>query len=83
MCRRGLYWVAILVATLAYGAVHIPQTGQFVELTPLVVAYVLLINAAGGIAFGWVYWRHPLVAAVFAHVIAGVITKVVEPAIMH
>lgn len=79
---RGLVWSANVIAALAYGALHLPQVGTFMELTPVVVAYVLLINAVGGIAYGWLYWRHSLVAAMLAHFIADVVMKVVRPAII-
>lgn len=43
------------------------------ELTVDVLALIIGGNILPGIAFGWLYWRHSLEAAMLAHVFAHVV----------
>ena len=43
------------------------------ELTTEVVGWIVVGNAIGGIAFGWLYWRHSNEAAMVAHAMAHVV----------
>lgn len=76
--RRGMgpsstvMWAAIVVSALLFGAGHLPALAQQVALTPLLVARTILLNAILGVAFGWLYWRRSLEAAMAAHVAAHV-----------
>ena len=68
-----LVWTSILAAALAFGLLHLPATAVLIELTPLVVARSLLLNAALAIAFGWLAWRRGLEAAIASHLVADVL----------
>jgi hypothetical protein len=68
-----LVWTSILGAALAFGLLHLPATAVLIELTPLVVARALLLNAGLAIAFGWLAWRRGLEAAVASHIVADVL----------
>jgi membrane protease YdiL (CAAX protease family) len=46
-------------------------------ITPLVVAAALMLNGIAGIAFGFLYRRHGLEAAMIAHFIADFVIYVV------
>jgi len=75
-------WTAILLATLLFGALHLPQAAAIGgELTAVLVALVLLGNGLAGVAFGWLYWKRGFVAAVVAHFSADIVLHVVAPAI--
>ena len=75
-------WAAMALATLLFGAVHLPQAASLAGGLPAsVVAFVLLGNGIGGMVFGWLYWRRGLVAAVTAHFVVDVVLYVVAPAI--
>ena len=68
-----LVWTSILAAALAFGLLHLPATAVLIELTPLVVARALLLNAALAAGFGWLAWRRGLEAAIASHIVADVL----------
>jgi len=74
-------WTAILVTSVAFGVSHLPTTAAVFELTPGIVGRALLLNGVAGVAFGWLYWRHGLVAAVVAHLGADVVLNLVLPVV--
>jgi membrane protease YdiL (CAAX protease family) len=41
--------------------------GVLVALSPVIVARTVLLNAIAGVAFGWLFWRRSLEAAMVAH----------------
>ena len=78
----GVVWTAILLATLLFGALHLPQAAVLAEgLTGAVVAVVLLLNGLAGVVFGWLYWRRGLVAAMVAHFATDIVLHVIAPAV--
>lgn len=62
-----LVWVAITLAAVLFGIGHLPAMASMVELTPLIVFRTILLNALGGMIFGWLYWRRSLEVAMVAH----------------
>lgn len=60
-------WVAILVSAVLFGVGHLPALAQTTTLTPLLIGRTVLLNAIGGVVFGWLYWRHSLEAAMVSH----------------
>ncbi|TMD57371.1 MAG: CPBP family intramembrane metalloprotease [Chloroflexi bacterium] len=77
----ALYWFAIVVAALLFGAGHLPATGLLMPLTPLVVIRALVLNGVAGIAFGVLYWRYGLEAAMLGHFAGDLGLHVVAPAL--
>jgi hypothetical protein len=75
----AVVWVGNVVAALFFGALHLPQAASLIGLTGPFVVYVLLLNGVGGVAFGWLYWRHGLFAAMLAHFSTDVVLKVILP----
>mgnify|MGYP006291800181 CR=1 FL=1 len=71
--RRGetpgprVMWAAIAISAVLFGVGHLPALAGAVGLTPALVARTVLLNAIAGTAFGWLYWRHSLEAAMVAH----------------
>lgn len=64
-------WPAIVGAALLFGLGHLPLLALLVpDPAPWMVAAVVLANAAPGLAFGWLFWRHGLEAAILAHALA-------------
>jgi membrane protease YdiL (CAAX protease family) len=45
-------------------------------LTPALIARALILNGIPGIAFGWLYWRRGLEAAMVAHFSADLVLHV-------
>jgi hypothetical protein len=59
--------LAILFAALAFALAHLPALAAVMELTPAWVARTLALNLLAGLAYGWLFWRHHLEAAMAAH----------------
>ena len=72
-----MFWLAIVLAALLFGVGHLPAAASVWPLTTVVVARVLLLNALGGIAFGYLYWRRGLEHAMLAHFAADIVLHVV------
>jgi membrane protease YdiL (CAAX protease family) len=68
----ALVWTAIIVAAILFGLGHLPALSQLVVLTPLLVIRTVLLNALGGLLFGWLFWRRGLETAMVAHAFAHV-----------
>jgi hypothetical protein len=63
-----MYWTGIIVATLLFGAGHLPATAQlFGELNTALVSRALLLNGIVGVFFGYLFWKKGLVYAMIAH----------------
>ncbi len=62
-----LVWAAITVAAVLFGLGHLPALAGMVTLTPLIVFRTVLLNALGGLLFGWLFWRRNLETAMVAH----------------
>ncbi len=65
--RPALFWGANLLAALLFGIGHLPALAGMVALTPLIVIRTVLLNALGGVLFGWLFWRRNLETAMVAH----------------
>lgn len=63
----ALIWTAIVLAALLFGLGHLPAMASLVALTPLIIFRTVLLNALGGLIFGWLYWRRSLEVAMVAH----------------
>jgi hypothetical protein len=68
----AIFWGAIIVAAVLFGIGHLPALANMVALTPLLVIRTILLNALGGILFGWLFWRRGLEVAMVAHAAAHV-----------
>jgi membrane protease YdiL (CAAX protease family) len=75
---RAVYiWLAIVVSALLFGAGHLPAAAMLVgELTGDVVLFVVGVNTAFGVLFGYLFWRYGLEAAMIAHATAHVASDV-------
>jgi hypothetical protein len=67
MPRPWLMWTAIVLAALLFGIGHLPAMAAVVALTPVIVIRTILLNALGGLLFGWLFWRHSLEVAMVSH----------------
>ena len=69
--RSVFVWLAIVVSALLFGAGHLPAASILVgTLSADVVAWVVGVNSAFGVLFGYLFWRHGLEAAMVAHATA-------------
>lgn len=72
-------WIAIVVVAFVFGLLHLPATAELTALTPLIVVRGILLNALAGIAFGYLYWKRGLEAAMAAHFVADLFIHGVTP----
>ncbi len=70
MPSAGAFWVAIILVAILFGLGHLPMTAALTPLTQVVVVRALVLNGIAGIAFGYLYWRHGLEAAMLGHMSA-------------
>lgn len=60
-------WGAIALAALLFGLGHLPAAAAVAPLDAPLVVRTVLLNALGGMVFGWLFWRCHLEAAMLAH----------------
>jgi membrane protease YdiL (CAAX protease family) len=72
----GAFWAAIIVVAVLFGLGHLPGTAAIVPLTPLIVVRALVLNGVAGVAFGYLYWRQGLEAAMLGHMSAHLVMQV-------
>ena len=63
----GVFWTAIILVAILFGLGHLPTTAAITSLTPLLIVRALVLNGVAGVAFGYLYWKHGLEAAMLAH----------------
>lgn len=69
---------AVLIAALLFGIGHLPAAAAMgLDLSPAVVAYVLIGNTVPGLLFGLSYWRWGLESAFLAHAMAHLVAMMV------
>lgn len=74
-----MFWLAIVVAAVIFGAGHLPAAAKLWPLDAIVVTRVLLLNGLGGMVFGWLYWKRGLEAAMISHFSADLVLHVFAP----
>lgn len=75
----GVYVAAIVLASLLFGAAHLPTLTQMHAFTPAAALTVVLLNAICGCAYGWLFWRRGLEHAMLAHFCTDIVLHVVAP----
>lgn len=73
----AVFWIAAMLAAILFGLGHLPATAALVPLTPLVVRRAVVLNGLLGVAFGWLYWKHGLEAAIMSHFAADIVLHVI------
>jgi len=63
----AVLWTANILAALLFGVGHLPTLALLVPLTPFVVFRTVLLNAVGGVIFGYLYTSRGLESAMLAH----------------
>jgi membrane protease YdiL (CAAX protease family) len=73
-------WLSIILAAVFFGLGHLPATAQITPLTGLVIIRAIVLNGAGGVIFGWLYWKKGLESAMIAHFSADIVLHIFTPA---
>lgn len=75
-------WAAIVVAAVLFGLGHLPALLATYEPTAALVVRTVVLNTVAGVAFGWLFWRRSLEAAMVAHASFHVALLVVSTALV-
>jgi membrane protease YdiL (CAAX protease family) len=75
-------WLSVTLVALAFGAAHLPRWTGRPGIGPSTLALVVLLNAVGGVLFGYLFWRRGLEAAIAAHAAANVVLHGLGPALL-
>ncbi len=77
--RVAMIWIAIVMAALAFGAGHLPAAEKIWGLDWIVVLRTIGLNAIGGLAFGWLYWKRGIEMAMLGHFSTDIVLHVLAP----
>ncbi len=70
----------ILFAVIPFGLMHLSNLWAMgISITFGAALLVVLLNSAGGILFGWLYWRRGLESAMVAHFTMDIVIKAIVP----
>ena len=72
-----VFWIANILASILFGIGHLPTVSLIIPLTLLVVFRTVLLNAIGGIMFGWLYQKYGLESAMASHFSADIVLHVI------
>jgi hypothetical protein len=75
-------WLAIVLAAIIFGIGHLPAVLAITTPTTLLIARIIILNAIGGIIFGWLYWKKGLESAMISHFSADIVLHVIVPFIV-
>lgn len=72
----AVLWISNILAAVLFGLGHLPATAALFPITPLVVLRAITLNGLIGIAFGYLYFKYGLEAAIFSHFTADIVLHV-------
>lgn len=78
---QGLFafWVANILTAVLFGAGHLPAAKTLFGLNSIVIWRTIILNALGGIVFGYLYWQYSLEIAMVSHFSADLVIHVIVP----
>ncbi|MHB8913212.1 MAG: CPBP family glutamic-type intramembrane protease, partial [Lysobacter sp.] len=77
--HSAMFWIAIAIAALAFGAGHLPAAEKVWGLDAIVVLRTIGLNAVGGVVFGWLYWKRGIEMAMLGHFSADIVLHALSP----
>lgn len=80
--RPAMFWTAIVLAALLFGAGHLVPAAELWGLSPIVVFRTIVLNAIGAVVFGWLYWRRGIEMAMLGHFSADIVVHVLAPLVV-
>lgn len=72
-----IYVTAILLAAIIFAAGHLPATARLLGLSTPIVIRNFLLNGAGGVGFGFLYWKKGLSYAICAHMLTHIFSQII------
>lgn len=80
---QGLFsfWVANILTAILFGVGHLPAAKNLFGLNSIVIWRTIILNAIGGIVFGYLYWQYSIEIAMVSHFSADIVIHVIVPTI--
>ncbi|MDP1608824.1 MAG: CPBP family intramembrane metalloprotease [Chlamydiales bacterium] len=75
--RVFLLWISTFLASLLFGAGHLPALFKLAPPSSFEIVRVLFLNGIAGIVFGWLYWSRGLWTAILAHFVTDLMIHVI------
>lgn len=72
-------WLSTIIAALLFGVSHLPAVLFFADVSVIHTLRIVLLNAIGGVVFGWLFWKKGLEYAMAAHLGMDLILHVLLP----
>ncbi len=73
----GVHVTAVLMAAVLFAIGHFPALLIMVDApTPALISYIFVGNLAGGVVFGYLYWKQGLESAMVAHIVTHLVMMV-------
>lgn len=76
---RVTFVIALALSAVLFGLAHLPAWLAATHTTPGLVGAVLLLNGAGGLLLGWVFWRWGLPYAIICHLLGDIVIQGLGP----
>lgn len=77
-----VFWIANILAAILFAIGHLPAIAEIMDLTPLVILRVLVLNSIAGIIAGVFFWKRSLEIAMIFHFSADIMLHVLLPLIL-
>ena len=78
----GAFIAGLAVSALLFGLAHLPAWFAVTAPSAGLVAGVLALNGAGGLLFGFVFWRWGLPYAILCHAAGDIVTQTLAPRLL-
>ncbi len=75
-------FLSLLTSALLFALVHLPAWLAVAHPTTTLIGAVLLLNGAGGLLFGWLFWRWGLPYAIICHFVGDVVVQGLGPRLL-
>jgi hypothetical protein len=77
--RTRKAWLAISVVAVGFGLAHLPRWLAEAPVSAGLAISVVILNGIGGLAFGFLYYRRGIEAAMLGHFAADIVVHVLGP----
>ena len=69
----AMVWETNVLIALVFAALHLVPASQVLHLNPLAMGVAVALATIAGVLFGWIYWRHGLLMAMYTHAMGGLL----------
>lgn len=67
--NKRTYLVGIILTAMLYAFAQFSSVTAYIDITPIILIRLLLLNVLDGILYGWLYYKFHFEAAVFSHML--------------